>query len=173
MVLSPPAPSKSPAIGSEGLEPSPAPTAKSVAATVATTVEASMAAPGPHCDLRSRGMGKFPPRLARGPRPQNGPHANVNLPQLPLRGLSNAQASSPIPPLNTQPYATAAATEKKGEGILTLEMRPARLHVSSLWHRLRFSGFSPMASQRRSTWKPGKPRRGRPEGTKGAGSRSL
>lgn len=161
MVVSSSAPAKPAAVGTETPEPSLASPKTSVSAGPNPT-------PGPNCDLRSRGMGKFPPRLARGPRPKNGPHAHVHLPQLPLRDSGNRNASTPIPPLST-----VLEPEKQNEEILTLEMRPARLHVSSLWHRLRFSGLSPMANQRRSTWKPGKPRRGRPEGTKGAGSRSL
>lgn len=176
MVVSSPAPCK-PLIETEALEPRSAPS--SVSGPVANSEPNPTAGAnppsrpkpvsGPNCDLRSRGMGKFPPRLAREPRPKNGPHAHVHLPPLPsLRGPNKTKSSRPIPPLNTK-----VAVAERDEEVLTLEMRPARLHVSSLWHRLRFSGFSPMASQRRSTWKPGKPRRGRPEGTKGAGSRSI
>lgn len=54
-----------------------------------------------------------------------------------------------------------------------LTVQSPRWSVSRLWHRLRFSSFSPLADQRRSRWMPRKPRRGKPEGTKGAGSRSL
>lgn len=168
MVVSSPVPSptasKASAVGSQVLEPSPA---NSLEPGPAAHVE-SNPAPRPNCGLRSRGMSQFPPRLSRDPRPKNGPHAHINLPQLPLQGRSSTKVSRPIPSLRT-----VVAAEEQDDDVLTLEMRPARLHVSSLWHRLRFSGFSPMASQRRSTWKPGKPRRGRPEGTKGAGSRSI
>ncbi len=170
MVVSSPVPfptsSSTSAVGTDMLEPNPAPSPEPSPETVPASNPEPNPAPGSNYNLNSRGMGKFPPRLSREPRPKNGPHAHINLPQLP--GRSNTTTSSNIPPLST-----TIAAEEQDEEVLTLEMRPARLHVSSLWHRLRFSGFSPMASQRRSTWKPGKPRRGRPEGTKGAGSRSL
>ncbi len=172
MVVSSPAPFQS-AANTKAPEPGPSPSVVPKPADNAEPrpAEPKPAVPGPNCNLRSRGMGSFPPRLARGPRPKNGPHSHVNLPPLPsLRGPSQPRAASPVPPLSSN---TLRAEKDQEADVLTLEMRPARLHVSSLWHRLRFSGFSPMESQRRSTWKPGKPRRGRPEGTKGAGSRSL
>jgi len=132
---------------------------------------------GPSCDRRSRGMGQFPPRLAREPRNQKSPHANVNLPQLPLRSQAlrsqtRTPTSRPIPPLDPATLARPGL-ESNSEDVLTLDMRPTRSPVSGVWHRLRFNGFSPMTNQRRSGWKPGRPRRGRPEGTKGAGSRSI
>lgn len=172
MVVSYSAPPKPFTADPETSEPSPVASALSAGAAVDKPVEPTVA-PAPKARVRSRGMGPFPPRLARGPRPKNGPHSHINLP--PLEGQRQTQRANLIPPLGGSPVGEGVVRERaaREEEILTLEMRPARLHVSSLWHRLRFSGFSPMASQRRSTWKPGKPRRGRPEGTKGAGSRSL
>lgn len=55
----------------------------------------------------------------------------------------------------------------------SLAAQPPRWAVSLLWNRLRFSTFSPLSGQRRSRWMPRRPRRGKPDGTKGAGSRSL
>jgi len=179
MVVSSPPPFKTSPTGG-ARPPAPNPNSDASGAT------ASQAA-GPSCDRRSRGMGQFPPRLAREPRNQQSPHANVNLPQLPLRSQARrsqarrfqanhsqtrASASKPIPPLALEALA-GPGLESNSDNVLTLDMRPTRSPVSGFWHRLRFNGFSPMTNQRRSGWKPGRPRRGRPEGTKGAGSRSI
>ncbi len=139
-----------------------------------TTSSTTSAAPSTakRSSVVSPGQSQFPPRLSREPRPHNSPYAHIDLPPF------IAPATTRHSDENTSVKPQTAVLKQDSEptvqaDFVTLDMRPARPHVSSLWHRLRFNRFSPMANQRRSSWKPGKPRRGRPEGTKGAGSRSL
>ena len=127
-----------------------------------SNIVSESAVSGPVCNLRTRGLSQFPPRLARNSRPSHHLQAQVTLPTLPP--LASPQLNNPV--------SIASRTELTPQ--VTLTMRPARLPVSGLWYRLRFSSVLPLAKPRRShRWRPGKPRRGRPEGTKGAGSRSL